>query len=472
MQFLDRFGGPVRERLMAAGRTRRIDAGSLLIRRGERGGDIYLIETGSFEVVDTRSSPEVVLNVVGPGAVVGEMAFLDAAPRTADVRATTPSLVRVWEYESLNRVLEAEPDFAAVFYRAMADTGVERMRNLSTSAVVGGLGPRPGAAQGPVVDQAHAIAMRIQSRWVDADVRLRRDPTDDAAAEDVRAGFALLLQEATSWLRSFGDAEEAALAGAALCRELRPYLSRSEAVQLSLDPPAGRTGHPRQLAHVLLGEARGDGVLGHVIDDCVLSLPTAAALRGRTRRATEAVVAELPADRPARILLVNATCGALLAAMSQHLARAGADVLALDGSREALAFLDAGLPSHPATLKLKLVQQDLADLVLGRSDAAFGAQDVVVLDALLDYLPDRLAAGLLSWTARHLGPDGAAVITGLAPSPDAALFDHVLGWPMVRRSGKELRALAEACGLRAAPVPRGSGDRDPGVVYLLRPGGP
>ena len=68
MQFLDRFDGATRQRMMAAGRCIQLDPGSLLIQRGAKGGDIYLVEKGSFEVVDRRSSPEVVLAVVGQGS--------------------------------------------------------------------------------------------------------------------------------------------------------------------------------------------------------------------------------------------------------------------------------------------------------------------------------------------------------------------------------------------------------------------
>ena len=91
---------------MAAGRSVELARGEYLLRRGERGGDIYLVEEGTLEVVDTRSSTEVVISLVGPGAVVGEMAFIDEAPRNADVRAAGPAVCRHWEHDLLMRVLE------------------------------------------------------------------------------------------------------------------------------------------------------------------------------------------------------------------------------------------------------------------------------------------------------------------------------------------------------------------------------
>lgn len=470
MHFLDRLDTAVRTRLLNAGRTRRLDPGQLLIRRGERGGDIFLVQEGSFEVVDTRSSPEVVFEVVGAGSVLGEISFLDAAPRSADVRATGVAVVRVWDFEGLHRVLESDPALAAPFFRALAETSVERLRSLATSASLGGLGPAkaPAGLGGADGDQARAIASRVQGLWLEADVRLRRDAMDAEAEGEVRAGFALLLQEATAWLRSFSVAEAAAEAGASLSRELRPYLARSELAQLCLDPPAGRSGHPRQLAHVLLADATGDDALGRTLDACILALPTCAALRARASIARTVVEEALPEGRPPRILLVNATGGALLASLIARLARGGAVIHAMDGSREALAFLDAGIPARPASVELKLLQQDLGALVLGRAPLSDSAHDVIVLDSLVDYLPDRLVASLLSWASGSLAPGGSVVITGLAPSPDAALFDHVLRWPIVRRSGRQLCELAEAVGFDAVATLGRSTSRAPAVVVVAQ----
>lgn len=449
MQFLDRFDGATRQRMMDAGRCIQLDPGSLLIQRGAKGGDIYLVESGSFEVVDRRSSPEVVLAVVGAGSVLGEISFVDAAPRTADVRASQPASVRVWDYDALRDVLDAEPTLARAFYRALAETSVERLRTLSNSALSGGLTARPDTLlTGDMAEQARAIAKRVQAQWMDADLRLRRDVSDPEGQRLVNAGFAMLLQEASAWFRSFSDSDAASAAGLALSQELRPYLMRSELAQLSLDPPAGRTGHPRQLAHILLNQPHGDDGLGEALDRCLLGLPTAAALRERMERAAEAVGSGLPTDRSARLMLVNATGAALLTGLVADLARLGADALVVDGSREALAFVDAGLPSRPSSVRLKLVQQDLGELVLGLRPEGFGTQDIIVLDSLIDYLPDRLVASLLAWSRTHLDEGGVAILTGLAPSPDAGLFDHLLRWPMVRRSERELAGLVEAAGLR------------------------
>lgn len=470
MHFLDRLGPSDRERLLAAGHVVRLLDGALLVRRGAQGGDIYLVEEGDFDVVDRTAQPEVVLGQIGTGQVIGELSFMDRAPRSADVRARGEATARLWERETLLAVFESEPDIGAAFFEALALSTVGRLRLLTENVRDGALsaeGVRGRVGTGELV-QARRIAERVQGAWLEADATLRRDPDDAAATRSVHQGFDLLMEQATAWLRGFRDATDAAEAGEVLSRDLRPYFVRSSTAELCLDPPSHRSGDPRLVAHILLGRARGDGLLGQIIDERLLALPTCVGVRRRTELAARTVAAALPDDRRARLMFVNATCGALLARLVPELARIGADIRAVDGSREALAFLDAGLPTRPPGISLHLVQEDLGALVLGLSEARFDRADFVVVDALLDYLPDRLAAALVGWVRDHLAPGGLAVLTGLAPSADAPVLDHVLGWPLVRRTAPALRGLVEACGLQARVVAGGEQDADPAVVVTAR----
>ena len=81
MEFISHLTSVDRERLITEGEVQRLSAGEYLLRRGQRGGDMYLVESGRLEVVDIRQSPEVVLDVLGVGRVVGEMAFVDGSAR-------------------------------------------------------------------------------------------------------------------------------------------------------------------------------------------------------------------------------------------------------------------------------------------------------------------------------------------------------------------------------------------------------
>lgn len=69
---------------------RRLEAGATVFREGERSRALYLIASGTIEIVVAQpdDGTEHVLAELGPGSECGEMAFLDGSPRSATARAT------------------------------------------------------------------------------------------------------------------------------------------------------------------------------------------------------------------------------------------------------------------------------------------------------------------------------------------------------------------------------------------------
>jgi EAL domain-containing protein (putative c-di-GMP-specific phosphodiesterase class I) len=61
--------------------------GEVLFREGEDPGTAFLIESGEIEVRTRQRGRDVILSVLGPGELVGEMAVIDDSPRTATARA-------------------------------------------------------------------------------------------------------------------------------------------------------------------------------------------------------------------------------------------------------------------------------------------------------------------------------------------------------------------------------------------------
>ncbi|XP_024941553.1 cGMP-dependent protein kinase 1-like [Cephus cinctus] len=70
-----------------------VEAESILIREGDSGAEMYIIEYGEFEV----SVNGQLTNKLLPGAVFGELALLHEIPRTATVKAISKS--KVWSAE-------------------------------------------------------------------------------------------------------------------------------------------------------------------------------------------------------------------------------------------------------------------------------------------------------------------------------------------------------------------------------------
>jgi glucose-6-phosphate 1-dehydrogenase len=86
------------------------ETGEFIIRRGEIGGEMYVICRGQVEVLDAAGKQ---IGVMGEGEFFGELALLFAQPRAATIRALTPCDLFVLGKEDFQRVLEDHPDFAA-----------------------------------------------------------------------------------------------------------------------------------------------------------------------------------------------------------------------------------------------------------------------------------------------------------------------------------------------------------------------
>lgn len=75
--------------------------GRVLCREGRPGAECFVVVSG--EARATLRGEE--LGVLGPGAIIGEMALLDGGPRSATVTAITPMEVLVLEPRSFSGLL-------------------------------------------------------------------------------------------------------------------------------------------------------------------------------------------------------------------------------------------------------------------------------------------------------------------------------------------------------------------------------
>src|SRR5438093_10706764 len=83
-------------------RERHYAAGQDIVRQGEGGIGVYLLVEGRVRMLrQTADGGERQLDEVGPGAIFGELAVLDEAPRVATVRAVdgcTCLVLPKWEF--------------------------------------------------------------------------------------------------------------------------------------------------------------------------------------------------------------------------------------------------------------------------------------------------------------------------------------------------------------------------------------
>ncbi len=102
--------------------------GTVLIRRHDPSGDLFVLESGRLVVqVDTAEGTTMRLRTIRPGVVVGEVAMYSGVPRTADVVAEVPSVVLRLGGAEIERLEASEPELAAEVHRWLATTLSERL---------------------------------------------------------------------------------------------------------------------------------------------------------------------------------------------------------------------------------------------------------------------------------------------------------------------------------------------------------
>lgn len=98
--------------------THDLTNGEVLIEQGTRDDRMFLVVRGALEVCRHGEDDQgwITLHRLGPGEIVGELAFLESLERTASVRATEDTEVVSLRRAKLESAIESDP---LLVYRVM-----------------------------------------------------------------------------------------------------------------------------------------------------------------------------------------------------------------------------------------------------------------------------------------------------------------------------------------------------------------
>lgn len=105
--------------------------GEIIVRQGQVGDCMYVVQNGQVEVLQEEDGKEVPLAVLGKGDFFGEMALFDHEVRSATVRAHGEALVLTVEKKTFLRRIHEDPSLALHIMLRMTT----RMRELSGEVV-------------------------------------------------------------------------------------------------------------------------------------------------------------------------------------------------------------------------------------------------------------------------------------------------------------------------------------------------
>jgi CRP/FNR family cyclic AMP-dependent transcriptional regulator len=97
--------------------TREYKAGAIIFREGEHGTEFYVIQTGRVQILSGNR----VLETLGGSEIFGEMALIDASPRSATVVAETDVVVAPITEKQYLFLVRHTPYFALKMMRVLAE---------------------------------------------------------------------------------------------------------------------------------------------------------------------------------------------------------------------------------------------------------------------------------------------------------------------------------------------------------------
>ncbi|HZU97967.1 MAG TPA: cyclic nucleotide-binding domain-containing protein [Planctomycetota bacterium] len=116
-------------RLEAGCRKLKVATGERVFAEGDDGDEVYIVRSGRVRIAKAISlDAHRTLAVVGPGQIFGELAMVDAGPRSASAEAVEPTEVLALGREEFERLVSENPKLGAKILGRFAATLAERLR--------------------------------------------------------------------------------------------------------------------------------------------------------------------------------------------------------------------------------------------------------------------------------------------------------------------------------------------------------
>lgn len=96
------------------------DRGAVLFHEGDHGDRLYVLLTGKVRVYAERAGTVITYDVLEAGRCFGEMALIEAAPRSAAVRAEDPCRCLTLGQKDFLELLQAQPRMALMILQDLS----------------------------------------------------------------------------------------------------------------------------------------------------------------------------------------------------------------------------------------------------------------------------------------------------------------------------------------------------------------
>ncbi|MGH1419643.1 MAG: cyclic nucleotide-binding domain-containing protein [Hyphomicrobiaceae bacterium] len=103
------------------------EPGAKIFASGDAGDCMFVVQSGTIEIATFGK----VLDTIGTGDILGEMALIDGAPRSATATAKEPSKVIAIDKQAFRKMTQNNPDFALDIMARLVD----RLRRMNEAQI-------------------------------------------------------------------------------------------------------------------------------------------------------------------------------------------------------------------------------------------------------------------------------------------------------------------------------------------------
>lgn len=435
--------------LIDASGERPVRPGTTIVAEGQHPHALWLVLEGLVEV-RVAALPKHAVARLGPGEILGEMAFLEGGPASASAVALEDTRLLEVPRPALLQKLAADPVFAARLYRALSLVLSRRLRRTTrddAAATDGELG-----AGGDAWQALSAQLDAFKALMVAADKEAIRagDHVPAAMEAQIAAGM-------TEFAREFNlrvgdesplDAQTRSVLGRRVQRELLPFLLLSEIGDRMYTKPRGYAGDFLTIDIMYRDRAGGTGRLGPTLDRAFRAQPANRAVVNRRQLLAEEIgktMAERPGERAHVMSLAAGPAAELFDVFATLEDPKSLKATCVDIDLQALAFVSDRADQRGLRKQIDLHNENLVYLALGRRKLDLPPQDLIYSIGLIDYFADKFVRMLLDWIHERLRPGGRVILGNFHSSNvNKALMDHVFEWQLLHRTEADMHALFRA----------------------------
>lgn len=246
--------------------------------------------------------------------------------------------------------------------------------------------------------------------------------------------------------------------GSRLHQEFLPYILLTRSVARFYSKPLGYAGDYKSIDLIYSNIGEGHGRIGALIDQFFLETSAAKAVRNRRKILVDEIHKTTQNSDENEVQIVSLACGPsreifdfYQSAEQDKIERL--KVSLVDFDKEAINFVRGIKKNLGLQDKIKLFQENLLHIALGKTSPNFNDKDLVYSLGIMDYFPDKVVIKLLNWIHQILKPGGKVIVGNFHPkNPCKVLMDHILQWKLNHRDEEQIADLFKKSAFDCAPT--------------------